>query len=371
MSSTPFLPYGRQTIEDDDIKAVVDALTSDWLTTGPRVSSFEQAVCDITGASYGVAVNSGTAALHAAVHALGLSAGDEVIVPAMTFAATSNSVLYCGATPVFADVYPHNLLIDIESAASKITAKTKAIIAVDYAGQPCDWNALRALAKEHDLFLIADACHALGAMYEDAYVGTLADVTIFSFHPVKHITTGEGGMAVTNSKELADVMRAFRSHGITTDARQREEEGAWFYQMTELGFNYRITDIQCALGISQLAKLEGWVAKRNELAAMYDAKLADIKATPLVTVDSVRNAYHLYVVRVDDRDAVFKQMRAQGIGANVHYIPVYLHPYYQQLGYERGLCPQAEEAYRQIISLPMWPGMDESDVDRVVAVFND
>lgn len=366
MSNAPFLPYGRQILAEDDIQAVVDALKSDWLTTGPRVGLFEKAVCDHTGAKHGVAVNSGTAALHAAMYALNVSKGDEVIVPAMTFAATANSVLYCGATPVFADVSLDTLLIDIESVETNITAKTKAIIAVDYAGQPCDWDALRSLAAKHNIALVADACHAIGGAYKGASVGTLADITVFSFHPVKHITTGEGGMAVTDDELLASKMRAFRSHGITTDAHQREKEGAWFYEMTDLGFNYRITDVQCALGVSQLAKLDDWIAKRNEVAGWYDSKLNSSSAISLHKAENVRHAYHLYVVRVDDRDAVFQRMRADNIGVNVHYIPVYLHPYYQKLGYEKGLCPNAEKAYEQIISLPMWVGLEEADVDRVV-----
>ena len=371
MENAAFLPYGRQLIDEDDIQAVMAVCQSDWLTTGPRVALFEQAVCEYSGASYGVAVNSGTAALHAALHALGVTAGDEVIVPAMTFAATSNSVLYCGAKPVFADVSVDTLLIDIESVEANITPMTKAIIAVDYAGQPCDWDALKHLAKKYRLYLVADSCHAIGAVYKGQKVGTLADITVFSFHPVKHITTGEGGMAVTNNKVLADKMRAFRSHGIAADTHQREKENAWFYEMTELGFNYRLTDIQCALGISQLEKLDQWLERRNELAQLYFSKLENRCAIPLACSSDVTNAYHLFVVRTKDRDDRFLQMRKSNIGVNVHYIPVYLHPYYQSLGYAKGLCPNAEEAYAEIISLPMWVGMHESDIDRVVRFFDE
>lgn len=370
MENAAFLPYGRQLIDDDDIQAVISVLQSDWLTTGPRVAQFEQAICDYTGATHGVAVNSGTAALHAALHALGITEGDEVIVPAITFAATSNSVLYCGAKPVFADVSPDTLLIDVESIEANITSKTKAIIAVDYAGHPCEWDALKDIARKHNLSLVADSCHAIGAEYKGRKIGTLADITVFSFHPVKHITTGEGGMAVTNDTTLAENMRAFRSHGIAADAHQRDKEKAWFYEMTELGFNYRLTDLQCALGFSQLEKLDQWLAKRNGLAQLYSPQLENGCATPLTCSGDVTNAYHLYVVRTKCRDELFLKMREGNVGVNVHYIPVYLHPYYQSLGYSKGICPNAEKAYSEIMSLPMWVGMNESDIDRVARFFD-
>lgn len=370
MENAEFLPYGRQLIDDDDIQAVISVLQSDWLTTGPRVAQFEQAICEYTGAMHGVAVNSGTAALHAALHALGIAEGDEVIVPAITFAATSNSVLYCGAKPVFADVSTDALLVEIESIEANITSKTKAIIAVDYAGHPCDWDALHDIAQKHNLSLVADSCHAIGAEYKGKKIGTLADITVFSFHPVKHITTGEGGMAVTNDTTLAEKMRAFRSHGIAVDTHQRDKDNAWFYEMTELGFNYRLTDIQCALGLSQLEKLDTWLTKRNELAQLYSPKLENGCATPLACSSDVTNAYHLYVVRTKCRDELFLKMRESNVGVNVHYIPVYLHPYYQSLGYSKGICPNAEKAYAEIMSLPMWVGMDESDIDRVARFFD-
>ena len=370
MENAAFLPYGRQLIDDDDIQAVISVLQSDWLTTGPRVAQFEQAICEYTGTMHGVAVNSGTAALHAALHALGIAEGDEVIVPAITFAATSNSVLYCGAKPVFADVSSDTLLIDIESIEANITSKTKAIIAVDYAGHPCDWDALQDIAQKHNLSLVADSCHAIGAEYKGQKIGALADITVFSFHPVKHITTGEGGMAVTNDTTLAEKMRAFRSHGIAADTHQREKDKAWFYEMTELGFNYRLTDIQCALGFSQLEKLDKWIAKRNEIAQLYSPKLENGCANPLTCSADVTNAYHLYVVRTTCRDELFLKMRESNIGVNVHYIPVYLHPYYQSLGYSKGICPNAEKSYAEIMSLPMWVGMNEVDIDRVARFFD-
>ncbi|MCX5876798.1 MAG: UDP-4-amino-4,6-dideoxy-N-acetyl-beta-L-altrosamine transaminase [Deltaproteobacteria bacterium] len=371
--SSAFLPYGRQRIEEDDIAAVVAALRSDWLTTGPRVSEFESAVCAFTGAQYGVAVSSGTAALHAAMHALGIGPGDEVIVPAMTFAATANCVVYQGGTPVFADVGPETLLIDPVDVARRITANTQAIIAVDYAGQPCDYDALYDLAQRHGLALVADACHSLGGAYKGRRVGTLADLTVFSFHPVKHITTGEGGMVVTDNPELAARMRRFRNHGIDTDHRQREVAGTWAYQMVELGYNYRLTDLQAALGTSQLAKLPGWLKKRRKLAAVYDAALGNVAAVKSLAVrPGNEHAYHLYVVRLVDsgvRGQIFAGLRQQGIGANVHYLPVHLHPYYQETFRTLpGLCPCAEAAYETILTLPLHQGMDENDVTRVVHV---
>lgn len=264
------IPYGRHFVEEDDIAGVVEVLRSDWLTTGPKVEHFERAFADLVSAKYAVAVSSGTAALHAAMFALGIGPGDEVIVPAMTFAATANCVVFQGGTPVFADVDPETLLIDPLSVSDRITPKTKAIIAVDYAGQPCDYDALEAVAEGHNLTLVADACHSLGARYKERPAGSLASLSAFSFHPVKHITTGEGGMIATDDPKLAERMRIFRNHGITTDHRQREKQGSWFYEMQELGYNYRITDFQCALGISQLRKLPGWIALRREIAIRYD-----------------------------------------------------------------------------------------------------
>lgn len=364
MSTPHFIPYGRQTIDDDDIAAVVEVLRSDWLTTGPAVERFEADICAYTGARHGVAVSNGTAALHAAMFALGIGPGDEVIVPPMTFAASANCILYQGGTPIFADVDAETLLIDPAAVKAAITPRTKAIIAVDYAGQPCDWDALRAIADKYHLALVADGCHALGASFKGHKVGTLADITVFSFHPVKHITTGEGGMAVTNDDRLAARMRAFRGHGITTTASQREKSGAWFYEMTELGYNYRITDFQCALGSSQLKKLPVWIDKRNELAQVYAAALAGQDSIrPLKCRKDVHHAYHLYVVRTPERDALFRHLRANGIGANVHYVPVHLHPYYRNvIGTREGLCPVAEAAYREILTLPLWPGMSEENI---------
>lgn len=368
MSET-FLPYGRHLIDEDDIAAVVSALRSDWLTTGPRAAEFERAVKDYTGANHAVAVSSGTAALHAAMHAIGIGPGDEVIVPAMTFAATANCVMYMGGTPVFADVEPDTLLLDPAQVEARITPRTRAIIAVDYAGQPCDYDTLRAIGSRHSLTVVADACHSLGGAYRGQRVGSLADLTVFSFHPVKHITTGEGGMIVTNDEDFALRMRRFRNHGIASDHREREANGTWQYEMTHLGYNYRITDIQCALGTSQMKKLPHWLEHRDRLARKYGALLTQSIGSPLVKRPDLQHAYHLYVIRLAEdmnRAFLFKKLRRRSIGVNVHYLPVHLHPYYQRtLGTVPGLCPVAEAAYDHILTLPLHQAMTEADVARV------
>ena len=369
------LPYGRQCVDEADIAAVVAALRSDWLTTGPRVAEFERAVADLAGSRHAVAVSSGTAALHAAMFALGIRPGDEVVVPPMTFAATANCVVYQGGCPVFADVDPGTLLLDPDCVAARITPRTRAIIAVDYAGQPCDGDALRTVADRHGLALVTDGCHALGATYNGRPAGSAADLTAFSFHPVKHITTGEGGMVTTDNAAFAERMRRFRNHGITTDHRRCAENGTWRYEIHELGFNYRITDFQCALGLSQLQKLPDWIARRRALAGQYDAALAAIDGIdPLQQLPGRQNVYHLYVVQVDteryglSRDALFDGLRAQGIGVQVHYIPLHFHPYYRDHpGAGPGSCPKAEAAYARILSLPMFPAMPDAAVARVVA----
>ncbi|MCX5815836.1 MAG: UDP-4-amino-4,6-dideoxy-N-acetyl-beta-L-altrosamine transaminase [Proteobacteria bacterium] len=368
------IPYGRQSIDNDDIAAVNEVLRSDWLTTGPKVTEFEENFARYTGAKFAVAVSSGTAALHAAMYALGIGRGDEVIVPPMTFAATANCIVYQGGTPVFADVNADTLLIDPEQVEKKITSKTKAIIAVDYAGQPCDYDVLWKIADKHRLALVADACHSLGGRYKDRPVGSLALLNAFSFHPVKHITTGEGGMITTDDSNLAERMRIFRNHGITTDHQQREKQGSWFYEMVDLGYNYRITDFQCALGISQLKKLPLWLERRRTIAHYYDEifhNLTFIK--PLSVKNDVSHAYHLYVIRLDlnsahmDRGMVFHSLRESGIGVNVHYIPVHLHPFYKEnFGTKLGLCPVAENVYEQILSLPMYSDMHDEQIKNII-----
>jgi perosamine synthetase len=368
------LPYGRQWLDEEDIAAVVEVLTSDWLTTGPKVGEFEAAFADFVDTEEAVAVSNGTAALHAAMYAADIGPGDEVIVTPMTFAASANCIVYQGGTPIFADVDLDTLLIDPEQVEAQITPRTKAIVAVDYTGQPCDYDALQAIADQHGLMLIADACHAIGGSYKERPVGSLADLSTFSFHPVKHITTGEGGMITTDDLELAQRMRVFRNHGITTDHRQREKEGSWFYEMVDLGYNYRLTDIQCVLGLSQLRKLPGWVKRRQAIAQRYDEAFADLPAVqPLGVRGEVSHAYHLYMIQLDlerlsvDRAQVFAALVAEGIGVNVHYIPVHFHPFYREhFGTGPGLCPIAEAAYERLITLPMFPQMSGKDVEDVI-----
>lgn len=368
------LPYGRQSVDDQDIQAVVAALRSDWLTTGPRVAEFEAAFAKAVGAGYAVAVSSGTAALHAATFAAGIGLDDEVITTPMTFAATANCVRYQGGTVVFADVRKDTLNLDPAKVAACITPKTKAIVTVDYTGQPSDLDELNAIASRHRLTVIDDASHALGATYRTHRIGALADLTTFSLHPVKHITTGEGGMVTTDSPELVARLRRFRTHGITTDFRDREREGSWLYEMVELGFNYRLTDLQSALGLSQLSKLDGWVVRRREIAARYTKAFVSLPEIEMPTVLPDReSAWHLYVIRLSldclrvGRAEVFKALRAENIGVNVHYIPVPWHPYYQSLGYKKGEWPVAESAYERMISLPIFPAMTDGDVEDVIA----
>jgi perosamine synthetase len=305
------------------------------------------------------------------MRAIGVQRGDEVIVPAITFAASANAALYEGAVPVFADIEPDTLLIDPVSVATKITSKTRAIVAVDYAGQPADYDALRELARGRNIAIVADTCHAPGATYKGRSTGTLGDISCFSFHPVKHLTTCEGGMAVTDDADMAAHMRRFRNHGIDSDHRSREAKGAHAYDMAELGYNYRLPDVQCALGLAQLARLSGWVAARQRIAALYDEALAGLaEATPLQTHADRTNAHHLYVVKLADhidRDLAFTRLREEGIGANVHYAPVYLHSYYRERGYQPGLAPMAEAVSRRILTLPMFPAMSGNDVTRVVS----
>jgi UDP-4-amino-4,6-dideoxy-N-acetyl-beta-L-altrosamine transaminase len=368
------LPYGRQVIDDDDIAAVTSVLKSDWLTTGPKVADFEQAVAARTNAGHAVAVTNGTAALHAAAFAVGIGPGDEVIVPALTFAASANCIRYQGGTVVFADVRPDTLNLDAAKIEPLITERTRAIIAVDYSGQPADLDELAAICRERNVVLVEDAAHALGATYRGRAVGSLAHLTTFSFHPVKHITTGEGGMVTTNDPALDARLRAFRNHGITTDHRQRSIAGSWFYEMVDLGFNYRLTDIQCALGISQLGKLDRWLERRRAIAARYTTARADLPEVTLLTALPDRSpAWHLYPVRLSlerltvGRAEIFRALRAENIGINVHYIPVPWHPYYQRLGYTKGQWPVAEDAYERLISLPMFHAMTDGDADDVIA----
>ena len=366
------LPYGRQTITEADIAAVADVLRSDWITTGPMVEAFESAMADVVGARHAVSFSSGTAALHGATFAAGLKSGDEAITTPLTFCATANAVVYQGATPVFADIRDDILTMDADDVARRITPRTKALLPVDFAGHPSDLDAMMNLADRHSLVVIEDAAHALGATYRGRNVGSIAHMTMFSFHPVKHLTTAEGGLIATNDDSLARRLRMFRSHGIDSDARARQAEGQWFYEMTELGFNYRLTDLASALGLSQVPRLSDNLARRRQVADRYSAELTGVAGVrvPRVAGD-VEHAYHLYPVRIDagiDRGDVFRALRAEGLGVNVHYIPVHLHPYYRsRFGYQGGEFPIAEHAYEQLISLPMFHGLTDQDVDDVVA----
>lgn len=365
------LSYGRQAIEVEDIQSVTDVLLSDWLTTGPKVAEFDEAFAASVGARQAVSFSSGTAALHGAVFAAGLGPGDEAITTPLTFVATSNCLLYQGALPVFSDVCVDTLNIEPGLIQQRITPRTKAILPVDYGGHPAELDVVLELASQYGLTVIEDACHALGALYRGRQVGSLAHMTVFSFHPVKHITTGEGGMVTTNDEKLADRLRVFRNHGISSDARRRNESGTWYYEMVALGYNYRLPDIACALGLSQMRRLDANLARRREIAQRYAHAFAEIDSlmVPVVRPD-VNPAWHLYPIRVAegvDRTSFFRSMRAENIGVNVHYIPVPLHPYYRErFGYRGGEFPVAEKAYSQLISLPMFHAMTTQDVEDVI-----
>lgn len=371
------LPYGRQSIQEEDIQAVVDVLRSDWLTTGPKVEEFEEAFAAWVGAKYAVSFSSGTAALHGAAFAAGLKGGDEAITSPLTFAATANCVLYQGATPVFADVSPDTLTLNPEKVAQAINPRTRAILPVDYAGHPAALDPILQLAEKHSLTVIEDACHALGAEYRGRRIGSLAHMTVFSFHPVKHLTTGEGGMVTTDNADWAQSLRRFRNHGIASDARHRQAAGQWHYEMVLLGFNYRLTDIACALGLRQLSRLEANLARRRQIAEQYGEAFGDVTGIlpPRVRVDA-NPAWHLYPIRVErkafsgGRNEFFRALRGENIGVNVHYIPVHLHRYYRdRFGYGGGEYPIAEAAYEQLISLPIFHGMSDQDVeDTITAV---
>jgi UDP-4-amino-4,6-dideoxy-N-acetyl-beta-L-altrosamine transaminase len=367
-----YIPYGRQCIEEDDIKAVVDVLKSDWLTTGPKVKEFEDALCKYIGCKYAVAVNSGTSALDIAVQALNIEKGGEVITTPFTFAATSNAALYNGLKPVFCDIKSDTRNIDLAEIKKKITKKTRAIIYVDYAGHPCDIDEIRQIAKEHDLYLIEDACHALGAEYKGKKVGNFADMTIFSFHPVKHITTGEGGAIATNDRKLYQKLKLLRSHGIDKEAKERFGKNAGYaYDMKILGRNYRITDFQCALGISQLKKIDNFIEKRSELVRLYNRLLSDVDFVEIPeTKPYAKHVWHLYTILLKDgidRDKFFRYMKESNIGTNVHYIPIYKFSYYREnFTFNSEEYPTTEDVYRRIITLPLYPEMTEGDVKYVV-----
>lgn len=389
-----YLPYGHQWLDEDDIKVVVRVLKSDWITQGPKIEKFEKVVADYVGAKYAVAVSSGTAALHSACFAAGITQGDEVIVTPITFTASSNCILYMGGTPVFADTREDTYNIDPKEIERKITDKTKAIISVDFAGQPADLDEIHKIAQKHNLIVIEDASHALGAEYKIdkrwIRIGNCihSDMAIFSFHPVKPITTGEGGMVVTNNKDYYERLLMFRNHGLTKNPDKfvnkdlafthnsqltTHNPNPWYYEMQYLGFNYRITDFQCALGISQLKKLDKFIQRRREIVKRYNEAFKDIKEiiTPYKKSD-VKSAWHIYVIRLKldklkaTRKEIFETLRAENIGVHVHYFPVYYHPYYKKLGYKKGLCPNAEKYYEEAITLALFPKMNNRDVEDVV-----
>ena len=381
-----YIPYGKQTIDNNDISAVLKVFEeNEMLTTGKYVPEFEKKICKYTGVQYGLAVNSGTAALHLATYALNIQEDDEVIVPAISFVASSNCVLYQRGTPVFCDIDPNTLCIDVNKIESLITSKTKAIIFVDMCGQPCQFDEIKKLADQYKLYTIQDAAHSIGAIYKERKVGSYADITCFSFHPVKNLTTCEGGMMVTNNEEFYKRGLSFRTHGISRDFKEREKAQSHYYEMQCLGFNYRIPDVLCALGIEQLKKLDTFVQRRNEIATKYDAFFKDY----VQILEPLRNyrwpnldgnqpptykhhgAYHIYIIQLklenidNNRDEIFKKLKEAGIGVNVHYMPIYLHPYYETLGYKKGLCPESEKCYDRIITLPIFPLLKDEDIEYV------
>ena len=372
---TDFLPYSTQQISDEDIKTVIETLKSPYLTTGPKVSEFEKVVADYVGATYAVAFSNGTAALHAACYAAGITQGDEVITTPITFAASANCVRYMGGEVIFADIDEETYNLDPKEVEKKITSKTKAIIPVDFTGQPVDIDAFMEIGKKHNIVIIEDGAHSLGASYKKRKVGATADMTMFSFHPVKPITTGEGGMIVTNNRTYYEKLCLFRGHGITQTAYAKEQ-GDWYYEMTDLGYNYRMTDIQAALGISQMNRLDEFIEKRQELANLYTEKINQLPTlkAPNQLADT-KSGWHLYPVQLDEvalgktRKEVFEDLRNANIGVHVHYIPVYWHPYYQELGYKKGICPKAEQWYERALTLPLHPQMNEADVDFVLSYF--
>lgn len=373
-----YLSYGKQSIDEKDIEFVEKVLKGKYLTTGPYVEEFEKKIANYVGAKYAVAVCNGTAALHMACFAAGIKEGDEVIVSSITFVASANAVLYCKGTPIFVDIDPETYNINPDEIEKKITNKTKAIIAVDFAGQAVDIDRIRNIAEKNKLILIEDAAHGLGSEYKGEKIGTKADMTEFSFHPVKPITTGEGGIITTNNRELYEKMILFRSHGITRDSNKMiENHGGWYYEQQSLGYNYRITDIQAALGISQMDKIDKFIKRRREIVNIYNnafKSLNEIK-TP-IEADFSNSGWHIYVIKIKTemlkvgRKEIFDALQAEGIGVNVHYLPVYLHPYYKNIGYSKGICPNSEEFYYNMITLPLFPEMKDNDVNDVIEAVN-
>lgn len=369
-----FIPYGKQYIDESDIEAVTKVLKSPYLTTGPKVEEFEKKLCDITGAKFAIALSSGTAALHAACYAAGINEGDEVITTPMTFAASANCILYCGGTPVFADIDPDTWNIDPKEIETKITSKTKAVIAVDFTGQAVQLDEIREICTKHNLILIEDAAHAIGTKYKGVPVGKISDLTTFSFHPVKTITCGEGGAVLTNDEEYYKKIMRFRSHAITREIDEISQHPFNGYnEQIGLGYNYRMTDLQAALGISQLDKLWIFSKRRSEIVEKYNEAFSKIpQLTIQQEIPESETTRHLYIIRIKtnllnaNRNEIYKALNAENIGLQVHYIPVYYHPYYQSLGYNKGLCPIAENLYEEIITIPLYFSLTDQDVQDVV-----
>lgn len=369
-----YIPYARQYIDKNDIRAVVKVLSSDYITQGPKIDEFEKRVADYCGARYAVSMNSGTSALHAACFAAGIRPKDDAITSPISFAASSNCVLYCGGRPVFADILKDTATIDPLSVKKLITKKTKAIIPVDFAGHPAELEEIWRIASRNNIVVIEDAAHALGAEYKGQKIGCCrySNMTILSFHAVKHITTGEGGMVLTNKRDFYDKLIMFRTHGITRDPDKliNKGNGKWFYEMQFLGFNYRITDIQCALGLSQMDKLDDFVKRRREIAQFYKDEFSEIKKVSCLEERTyAKSSWHIFPIRVTkDRRKIFDDLKRNNISVNVHYIPVYLHPYYKRLGYKKGLCPEAERYYANAITLPLYPGMRDVELKKIIMV---
>ncbi|MGN0471537.1 MAG: UDP-4-amino-4,6-dideoxy-N-acetyl-beta-L-altrosamine transaminase [Lachnospiraceae bacterium] len=367
--------YGHQYIDDADIEAVVRTLKSDYLTCGPEITALEEKLCRVTGAKYAVVCSNGTAALHMACQAAGVAEGDEVITTPITFAASANCALYCGAKPVFADIDEKTYNIDPTEVARKVTERTKAVVAVDFTGQAVDLNPLRRLCDERGIVLIEDGAHSIGTTYDGQGVGSIADMTTFSFHPVKTVTGGEGGAVLTNDETYYKKLLLYRSHGITRDETmlERTSEGPWYYEQIALGMNYRMTDIQASLVNSQLDKLEMFQKRRKEIVARYNEAFSQMPELVVQQeIPESNTTRHLYILRIRpemltiDRAQFFQYMGAENIVCNVHYIPVYRHPYYEKLGYEKGLCPKAEALYETMMSLPLYYSLTDKDVDDVI-----